>query len=203
MEIARLDKDEKAISTEAHVLVATESIFKHPRVTFDLVGVISLDTLLNRPDFRAAEKTFDLLLRLVCLSSNSLVIQTNFAEHYCFQALAQKKVDFFYETELKLRRQSGLPPFKHIIIVKLRGKKEEKVARAAEELFDILNKANRNKAIKIASHSRSIPHKKRDRFYEQVSIKTRSVPEAVKFVKKCLTKFRRSGIIVTVDVDPI
>lgn len=203
MEIARLDKDEKAISTEAHILVATESIFKYPNVMFDLVGVISLDTLLNRPDFRAAEKMFDLLLRLACLSSNSLVIQTNFAEHYCFQALAQKKIQFFYETELKLRRQSGLPPFKHIIIVKLRGRKEEKVARAGVELFDILNKANRNKAIKIASHSRSIPHKKRDRFYEQVSIKTRSVPEAVKFVKKCLSKFRRSGIIVTVDVDPV
>lgn len=203
MEIARLDKDEKAISTEAQILVATESIFKHPLIKFDLIGIISLDTLLNRPDFRAAEKVFDLLLHLSGLASNSLLVQTNFPEHYCFQALAQKSTDLLYETELNHRRQSGLPPFNNIVAVKLRGRKEERVAQAAEELFNILNRANRNKAIKIVSHSRSIPYKKRERFYRQVLIKARAVPGAVKFLKKSLSNFRRSGIIVTVDVDPV
>ncbi|MFH1339160.1 MAG: primosomal protein N' [Candidatus Omnitrophota bacterium] len=202
-EIARLDKDEKTIPAGARILIATESIFKHPHVMFDLVGVISLDALLNRPDFRAAEKVFDLLLRLACLSSNFLIIQTNFPGHYCFQALSQKNADSFYQTELKLRRESGLPPFNHIIAIKLRGRKEEKVADSAEELFNILNKTSRDKAIKIVSYSSSMPHKRRDRFYEQVLVKTKSVPEAVKFLKKSLSKFRRSGIIVTVDVDPV
>ena len=46
-------------------------------------------------------------------------------------------------------------------------------------------------------------HKKRDNFYEQILIKTKAVPKAVSFLKKKLSSFRRSGIIITVDVDPV
>jgi len=201
--IARLDKDENVTSDGTQIIIATEWIFKRPLKNLDLIGIISPDTVLNRADFRAGERVFALLLYLASLTPNSLIIQTNFPEHYCFQALAQKRVDLFYETELVYRRQSSLPPFNHIIMVKLRGNKEERVSLTAEELFKILNEANKNKSIKIVSHSQQVPHKKRDRYYEQILIKTRSVPIAVNFLKKTLCDFRRSGIIVTVDVDPV
>jgi len=201
--IARLDKDEKLIPKDAQIIVATESIFKHPSENFDMVGVIWPDAVLNRPDFRSAEKIFSQLLHLNSLTTNSLIIQTNYPEHYCFQALARGSINLFYETELKFRRQSNLPPFKHIIIVKLRGRQKDKVGNACEELFNILNNANRNKSIKIVSFSKQMPHKKRDRFYEQVLIKTGLVPKTVSFLKKILSNYRRSGIIITVDVDPV
>jgi primosomal protein N' (replication factor Y) len=201
--IACMEKKEKIIPVDAQIVVATESIFKCALSNFDLIGVISPDAVLNRPDFRAGEKLFDLLLHLACLAGNSLIIQTNFPQHYCFQALAQKRIGLFYETELSLRRESHLPPFNHIIVVNLRGRKEEGVSCAAEELFNILNNSIQNKSIKIISYSSAIPHKRRDKFYEQILIKARSVPGAVKFLKRNLSNFRRSGIIVTVDVDPL
>ena len=201
--IARLDKEERLISPDAQIIIASQSIFRHPPVNLDLIGVISLDSVLNRPDFRAGEKVFALLLHLTSLTDNSLIIQTNFPEHYCFQALRQKRIDAFYEEELALRRESNLPPFNHIIIVKLRGRKENRVSLVVEELFNVLNNTNKDKSIKIVSFSPQIPNKKRDRFCEQILIKVRSVTRAVIFLKKALSNFRRSGIIITVDVDPI
>ncbi|MBL7081722.1 MAG: primosomal protein N' [Candidatus Omnitrophica bacterium] len=201
--IARLDKEEKIIPNDAQLIVATESVLKHRIANLDLIGVLSPDTALNRPDFRAGEKVFALLLQLACLTSNCLIIQTKFPKHYCFRALTEKRINLFYETELVFRRQSHLPPFNHIIMVKLRGRKEERVSLAAGELFDILNNCNKNKSIKIVSCFNQIPHKKRDNFHEQILITTRSVIKAVNFLKKILADFRRSGIIITVDVDPV
>ncbi|MGD9015468.1 MAG: primosomal protein N' [Candidatus Omnitrophota bacterium] len=201
--IARLDKDEQIVPGDAQIIVSTESIFKHPLTGLDLIGVIWPDTVLNRPDFRAAEKIFALLLGLGSLTTNALVIQTNYPEHYCFQALVQRKIDFFYETELKFRRQSNLPPFRHVIIVSLRARKKERASNAVQELFNILKNTNQDKSITIDSFSPQIPHKKRDKFYEQILLKAKSVPKAVSFLKKALADFRRSGIIITVDVDPV
>ena len=215
----RLDKDQKSISEDASIIVATESIFKHTFTlpgepvkqrekseTFanlELVAVIWPDMVLNRPDFRAAEKLFSLLLQLSCLTDNFLIIQTNFPQHYCFQALIEKQIDQFYQTELTFRRQSKLPPFTHVIMVKLRGKNKDKLGQVAEELFNILNNKNKDRTIKIDSHSAQIPPKRRDKFYEQILIKTKSVTKAVSFLKKTLCDFRRWGIIITVDVDPV
>ncbi len=201
--IARLDKDEKIIPDDAQVIVATESIFRYPLNNLDLIGVICPDAALNRPDFRAGERVFSLLLHFASLTCNYLIIQTNFPQHYCFQALAQRRIDFFYERELEFRRQSNLPPFSHIIMVRLRGKRKDRVSSACEELFNILNNTNQDKSIKIVSFSSLMPHKKRDKFYEQILIKVRSVTKAVNFLKKTLSKFRRGGIIITVDVDPV
>jgi primosomal protein N' (replication factor Y) len=202
VKIARLDKDEKNIPEDAQIIVATESVFKHTISNFDLIGIISPDFILNLPDFRAGERLFALLLHLASLTRNYLIIQTNFPQHYCFQALIKKRIEDFYEAELALRRQSNLPPFNHVIMLKLRGSKKEKVSKVTEELFSILNNANRDKSIKIVSFAPQIPYKKRDKFYEQILIKVRSVTKAVNFLKKTLRNFRRSGIIITIDVDP-
>ncbi|MFH1678538.1 MAG: primosomal protein N' [Candidatus Omnitrophota bacterium] len=201
--IARLDKDEQALSDEAQIIISTEAIFKQAGAKFDLIGVIWPDAVLNLPDFRAAEKLFALLIHLACLSDKNMIIQTAFPEHYCFQSLSRKSLNLFYETELKFRRQSGLPPFKHIVIIRLRGAMEEKVSAAAEELFNILNNALKDKSIKIVSFSAQVPHKKRDNFYEQILIKSGSAVKAAAFLKNILPGFRRWGIIVTVDVDPV
>ena len=60
-----------------------------------------------------------------------------------------------------------------------------------------------NKCIRVVSFSPQIPHKKRDKFYEQIMVKTASVNKTVKFLKKALGNFHRAGIIITVDVDPV
>ncbi len=202
--IARLDKDERSIPEDARVVIATESIFRHTAKIkdFDLIGVISPDAVLNLPDFRAAERVFSVLFRLCRLTHKYLIIQTNFPNHYCFKALEQRRPAFFYEKELALRRQSELPPFNHIIMVSLRGRNKERVSSVTEELFNLLNTAG-NSSIKVVTFSAQIPYKKRDRYYEQILIKTKRVIQAVRLLKDVLSNFHRSGIIITVDVDPI
>ena len=201
--IARFDKENKNLPADGQIIIATESIFSKPAVNLDLIGVLAPDYALNLPDFRAAEKVFALLLELSRLTDKAMFIQTSFPDHYCFQAISQNRVELFYETELKFRRQSHLPPFTNIIVVSLRGRNEQKGSFIAEELYNLLNHTNLDKNTQIIAHYPQTPHKRRDYFYEQILIKTKSVTRAVRFLKKTLTSFRRSGIIITVDVDPV
>jgi primosomal protein N' (replication factor Y) len=110
----------------------------------------------------------------------------------------------FYDEELKQRKQLGFPPYQHLCLVKLRGKKENRVKEVSNALFNRLNKYSKNnKAIKIVSVNPGQPAKLRGNFYWQILIKAHSSGKIVKFLKLHLKKFSHSGIIVTIDVDPI
>jgi primosomal protein N' (replication factor Y) len=133
-----------------------------------------------------------------------MIIQTYLPSHYCFKALETKDVNIFYDAELKQRRQLGFPPYQHIALVKLRGRKESRVREISEMLFERLQKSNKtNKSIKVVSVNPRHPLKLRDNFYWQILIKSRSPLKITKFLKLNLKDFSHSGIIVTVDIDPL
>lgn len=201
--ILRLDRIQDPRFLDADIIISTISIFKQKLRGIDLVGVITLDNSLNRVDFRAAEKTFSILLSIISLGAKRLVIQTNLANHYCFKAILNKDIESFYDQELRFRRQLRLPPYSHIVFVKLRGRNQERVKSRSHYLFDKLNKINKDKAVKIVSCFASSPAKLRGNYYWQILIKSASVRKIGRFLKKDLRKFRPSGIIVTVDVDPM
>jgi primosomal protein N' (replication factor Y) len=102
---------------QADILVGTQMVAKGldlPQVT--LVGVISADTGLNLPDFRAGERTFQLLSQVAGragrgLSGGRVIIQTYAPEHYAIQAAAKHNYASFYNTEINYRRQLHNPPF--------------------------------------------------------------------------------------------
>jgi primosomal protein N' (replication factor Y) len=102
---------------EADVLIGTQMVAKGldlPLVT--LVGVISADTALNLPDFRAAERTFQLLAQVSGRagrgpSGGQVVLQTYTPEHYAIQLAAQHDYAGFYARERAFRQQMGYPPF--------------------------------------------------------------------------------------------
>jgi primosomal protein N' (replication factor Y) len=102
---------------EADILVGTQMIAKGldiPSVT--LVGVVSADTSLNLPDFRAGERTFQLLSQVAGRagrgpSGGRVIIQTFSPEHYAIQAAASHDYASFYEREIAYRRQLRNPPF--------------------------------------------------------------------------------------------
>jgi primosomal protein N' (replication factor Y) len=102
---------------EADVLIGTQMIAKGldlPLVT--LVGVISADTALNLPDFRASERTFQLLAQVAGRagrgpSGGQAIIQTYTPEHYAIQSAARHDYAGFYERERAFRQQMGYPPF--------------------------------------------------------------------------------------------
>lgn len=108
-------------SHQADVLIGTQMVAKGldlPLVT--LVGVISADTGLNLPDFRAAERTFQVLSQVAGRAGRGLlggevILQTYQPEHYAIQAASGHDYHAFYQAELKQRRDLGYPPFRKLI----------------------------------------------------------------------------------------
>ena len=188
---------------DADIFIATSSVIRHAEINFSLIGVLGIDNTLNRVDFRATEKVSVLLSGLLALTDKLIIIQTGTPSHHCFQALLKKDVNFFYAEELKQRKQLGFPPYKHMVLIKLRGKKEDRVKEAAQALFDKLKKVNLPKSIEIVSVNPSNFGKLRGNFYWQVLLRSSGVSPVNNFLKNNLKDFRHSGIIVTIDVDPI
>ena len=201
--IKRFDGASRLDIGQADIFVATSAIINEPDLNFDLIEVLGIDNSLNRADFRAGEKTFALLSGLLLLSDKKIIIQTYYPSHYCLQALIKKDINIFYDEELKQRKQLNFSPYKHMAIVKLRGRKEEKVKQVSSLLFDKLKEANKNKSIKILSVNPGEHTKLRGNFYRQVLVSSESAVILTKFLKKHLKEFARSGIIVTVDMDHI
>lgn len=200
--IKRLDNQKEADLKDADIFVSGKSIIKGTDFNFDLVEILSIDNSLNRLDFRSSEKTFALLVGLLGLTEKKMIIQTNLAYHYCFQALINKDMNMFYDEELKQRRLLAFPPYRHIGLVKLRGKKEARVQELSDSLFKRLKKY-KTKGINIFSVNPAQPAKLRGNFYWQIFIKSNGAKGLVKFLKKHLKDFKHSGIIVTVDIDPL
>ena len=184
------------------VFVATSSIVKHRDLSFDLIGVIAIDNSLNRVDFRAGEKTFALLMGLTGLTSKKMIIQSVNANHHCFQALIKNDPRIFLEAELKQRKQLSLAPYKHMILLKLRGINFDKVKKTAQDLFERLSQI-KTSSIKLLSLNAGQPAKLRGNFYYQILMRASSVEKASHFLKLHLKDGHYSGIIVTVDVDPV
>jgi primosomal protein N' (replication factor Y) len=102
---------------QADVLVGTQMVAKGldlPLVT--LVGVVSADVGLYLPDFRAAERTFQLLAQVAGRAGRSLlggrvIVQTYTPDHYAIRAASRHDFEGFYEQEMRFRREQGYPPF--------------------------------------------------------------------------------------------
>lgn len=201
--IKGLDKQDIRGLKDIDIFIATSAIIKETNLNFELVGVIGIDNALNRIDLRASEKTFALLMGLLNLSEHKLVIQSRLAAHNCFQALLKKDFDLFYKEELKQRKQLGFPPYKHLVLMKVRSRIEEKAKKASLSLFEKLNMDAKSKGIEILSVNPGQPSKLRGNFYWQILIKASNLRKVTQFLKINLKDFPHSGIIVTVDVDPI
>ncbi|MFA4889391.1 MAG: primosomal protein N' [Candidatus Omnitrophota bacterium] len=184
------------------IMVATSSVLKTSS-RFALSAVLAIDNSLNRPDFRSTEKAFILLWNLLGLTQKRFIIETQVPNQHCFAALAKNEADKFYAQELSQRRQLGLPPYQHQVLIKLRAKQEEKAKNAALGLFEKLKEANKTKTIEVVSVNAGQPPKLRGNYYWQVLLKAKDIVKLNKFLKINLKSLPHSGIIVTIDVDPV
>ena len=109
------------VNRQADVLIGTQMVAKGldlPLVT--LVGVITADTALQLPDYRASERTFQLLAQVAGRAGRSIlggkvIIQTYAPQHFCIQAASQHDYEGFYQQEIEFRRQQGYPPFNRLV----------------------------------------------------------------------------------------
>ncbi|MBL7068769.1 MAG: primosomal protein N' [Candidatus Omnitrophica bacterium] len=191
-----------------NILVGTQMIAKgldFPKVT--LVGVISADTMLNLPDFRASERTFNLLTQVAGRAGRSkeggrVIIQTYTPEHYAIAAASEHDYNAFYKREIRSREELALPPFVNIIRLMLRARKEDRVIKASNDLAKIIKKNMRS--VKILGPAPAVISKIRNQFRWNLVLKVKEPQEAAISLKEILKNMKRpSGVFITVDVDPI
>lgn len=127
------------------VLVGTQMIAKgldFPNVT--LVGLIDADLSLHLPDFRAAERTFQLLVQVAGRAgrgdrAGEVVVQTALPHHEAIQFARQQDFDGFAEEELLQRKEFNYPPFQHLLHHLIRGRSREKVVFYAQQWAKLLD----------------------------------------------------------------
>jgi primosomal protein N' (replication factor Y) len=132
------------------ILVGTQMIAKghdFPGVT--LVGVISADATLNLPDFRSAERTFQLLSQVSGRAGRGdqpgrVLIQTFDPGHYAVACAAEHDYERFCTEELEFRRELGYPPFAHLALIVVSGTAARTVETAAAEAAQLLREIRQN-----------------------------------------------------------
>src|SRR5262249_34732615 len=112
-----------------------------PLVT--LVGVVSADVGLNLPDFRAGERTFQLLTQVAGRAGRGLlggrvVLQTYQPDHYAVIAASKHDFASFYEQEIAFRRDLGYPPFRRLARILFRDESEIRARVEAEKAASLL-----------------------------------------------------------------
>ncbi|HPC59323.1 MAG TPA: primosomal protein N' [Verrucomicrobiota bacterium] len=127
------------------ILLGTQMIAKglhFPNVT--LVGIIYADLTLHQPDFRAGERTFQLLTQVAGRAGRGdvegeVVVQTFTPSHPAIQFARRHDYAGFYEQELEMRKPLSYPPFNRVAMLTLKGRNEDKVRFSAEHLKRELN----------------------------------------------------------------
>lgn len=220
--IARMDRDTTK-AKESHqaiydsmrsgaigLLVGTQMVAKghdFPEVT--LVGIVSADTALNLPDFRAGEWTFDLLAQAAGRAGRgdnpgTVIIQTYCPSHYAIQAAKTHDFLGFYKDEIAMREQVKLPPFVHLVELMVHSYSKSRVTEAADQLGEILRKkAGHSGARVLGPAPHRIPRLRKD-YRMCLLLKGESASAMLGLLRQVLQPGRKfEGLPVTVDVDPL
>ncbi|NQT46705.1 MAG: primosomal protein N' [Candidatus Omnitrophica bacterium] len=191
------------------ILVGTQMIAKgldFPQVT--LVGVVSADITLNLPDFRASERTFDLLTQVGGRAGRgedkgSVIVQTYTPEHYTIKSALHHDYGEFYDKEILSRKELSLPPFTKIVKMTLRSSKEEKAKAAASIMKDRLKEVFTKKGVKIIGPAPSPMVRLRGQYRWNIMLKGKDPAKICSVLRKEVLGLRGIGAFLTVDVDPI
>ena len=164
--IARLDRDTARTKKQYQetlgafaggaldILVGTQMLAKgHDFHRVTLVGVVSADSSLSLPDFRAAERTFQLLTQVAGRAGRGelagrVFIQTFYPEHYAIQDAVKQDYISFFERELHFRRMMAYPPFTSLANVIVRDTSLEKAIRWSRQLSEYFSPHN-DKGVRI------------------------------------------------------
>jgi primosomal protein N' (replication factor Y) len=202
-------------SGEIDVLVGTQMVSKgldFSRVT--LVGVISAETTLWLPDFRADERTFQLLTQVSGRAGRSkspgeVIIQTQNEKHFALQMVLNNNYKGFYEKEILDREKMGFPPFTRIALIEAKDQSNEKAKGAITSFYTELKKFA--KYLKISSPTPAIIARLKGQYRYQILIKSsKQTDPGGKILRKAILdsfaefnrKSRYKDVRLIYEVDP-
>ncbi|MER2189812.1 MAG: primosomal protein N' [Solibacillus sp.] len=195
---------------KADILLGTQMIAKgldFPNIT--LVGVLSADTSLHLPDYRAAEKTFQLMTQVSGRAGRheklgEVFIQTYTPEHYAIELSKAQHYLPFYEREMHMRRQAGYPPYYYLALIQLSHEDVMQAAEFAERAADWLRQQLPKAAIigpTTASISR-LQNRYRYQCLIKYKVEPNLIPVLLELIKMYRTDWIKKGIVLTIDLDP-
>jgi len=203
--LARLERG------ETDILVGTQMIAKgHDYPNISVVGVITADTILNIPDFRSSERTFQLLTQVAGRTGRGdkegkAFIQTYTPGHFSIQAAARHDYKDFFQREIKLRKELSYPPYTQLANIVVQGYRENTVIEGAQGL-GIFFKQYHKYIYEVLGPSPAPIGKIRRRFRWQLILKFKGWKARNYVLTEMKRKFlsgQRDDLIFNVDVDPI
>ncbi|THE14423.1 primosomal protein N' [Bacillus timonensis] len=195
----------------ADILLGTQMIAKgldFPNVT--LVGVLTADTMLNLPDFRSSEKTFQLLTQVSGRAgrhelSGEVVIQSYTPEHYSIEFASHHNYDGFYQNEMRIRKAHSYPPFYYLALVTITHPELTKTVDVAEKIAIYLRKSLSNQSIILGPVTSPIA-RINNRYRYQCMIKYKNEPNLNKLLKGILDRYQReiaqNSLTLSIDLNP-
>ncbi len=182
------------------LLIGTQLLIKGVgQVRAPVVGAVGVDAALHLPDFRAAERMHQLLVRLSRLAEQEMIIQTFSPSHAAFVALVRQDPAKFYQTELAARERFGYPPFRPLLNLILTGPGEDPVRDAAGRLAGALTDTG-----EVLGPSPAPIPRVRGRYRWQVLVKEQPEHAARRKLAALLMELKLPrDVKLTVDVDPV
>jgi primosomal protein N' (replication factor Y) len=192
------------------ILVGTQMIAKgHDIPNVTLVGVVSADVGLGLPDFRAAERTFQLLTQVAGRAGRGdlrgvVLVQTINPDHYAIRMAAAQNYQAFYEKELGFRRLMHYPPFTAMANLLIRGERQAEALRMSTELGHFLTPAPEK--MKILGPAEAPVPRLKNEFRYQILIKSASrkaLNELLRRARKFALDHKWNATSLVIDVDPL
>ncbi len=195
------------------ILVGTQMVLKGVKYKGEvLLGVVSADTALNLPDFRATERTFALLSQVGGRAGrgslpDEVIIQTYTPEHYGIREACFGDYESFYNREIEYRKELSYPPFSHLINILIRSNIESQAQRVASSLASALIRVKKKEPLQILGPSPAPLTRVKGQYRWQVALKGKDIENLRRVLRPILkrekTLTRYSNVFISVDVDPV
>ena len=193
---------------EIDLLIGTQMIAKgHDFPNVSLIGVISADTALHIPDFRAAERTFDLLTQVAGRAGRGdipgkVLVQTYVPHHYSIQSAKDHDYHEFYSKEIVMRKELGMPPYTHLIKVVVAGRMEKEVVKQILGFSKMLSALSDERMFKVLGPAPCLVSKERGLFRWNLYFKGPMIERMIPILKKAVADFKKVKTTFAFDVDP-
>lgn len=200
----------KLWSGETDILVGTQMIAKGldvPDVT--VVGVISADTAFHLPDFRSAERTFQMVTQVAGRAGRgprggAVYVQTLHSTHYSIARAASYDFPGFAEKELALRKELGFPPFGHLIRVIGEGADEKQTRLRMEEIAHGLKSAIPETEASVNGPTPTAIPRLRNHYRFHILLKCSHLSAVQERLRARMQELHKiAGVRVVLDVDPV
>lgn len=194
------------------VMVGTQMIAKgHDFPDVTLVGILSADSLLGSGDYRAGERTFQLITQASGRAGRAqkhgrVILQTFNPDEFSIQSAIRQDYKLFFEQEIGLRKQLQLPPFFQFGLIQVSGKDKEIVQRAINKIHDdLMNSQSVNTGIFVSNPAASPISKIRNQFRWRLILKHPSAKMLGKVLEWVYDRYHggKRDYMVSVDINPV